>query len=66
MAVPAMKTALQLGGFLRVGLEDNVWISKGELAQSNAQLVEQAVGLVRESGREIASPDDVRKMLELS
>jgi 3-keto-5-aminohexanoate cleavage enzyme len=66
VVLSAMKAALQLGGFLRVGLEDNVWFAKGELAKSNAQLVEQAAELAKESGREIASPDDVRKMLELS
>ena len=40
------------------GFEDNIWHGKGELARSNAQLVEQAVRIVKESGREIATTGD--------
>ena len=52
------------GGHVRVGLEDNIYYSKGELA-TNAQLVERAVRLARELGREIATPDEARKILNL-
>jgi 3-keto-5-aminohexanoate cleavage enzyme len=57
--------ALSLGGFMRVGFEDNIYYSKGVLADSNAQLVERAARLAKESGYEIAGPNDVRKLLKL-
>jgi 3-keto-5-aminohexanoate cleavage enzyme len=57
--------ALALGGFIRVGLEDNAYYSKGILAESNAQLVERAARLAGEAGREIATPADVREMFRL-
>lgn len=57
--------AISLGGFIRVGFEDNVYYSKGVLAESNAQLVERAVRISKEYGCEIATPDDVRKMFKL-
>jgi 3-keto-5-aminohexanoate cleavage enzyme len=51
------------GGNTRVGLEDSVFYRKGELAKSNAQLVERAVRLTRELGRETATPDEAREIL---
>ncbi len=57
--------ALSLGGFMRVGFEDNVYFGKGELAKSNAQLVKRAVEIAKGGGYEIATPDDVRTMLKL-
>ena len=53
------------GGHIRVGFEDNVFLSRGVLAKSNAELVEKAVRLARELGREIATPEEVRRMLNL-
>ena len=50
---------------VRVGLEDNIYYSKGELAVSNTQLVKRAVRISKESGREIATPDDARRILGL-
>jgi len=61
----AMHGAIPLGGFIRVGFEDNVYYSKGVLAKSNAQLVERAVRISREAGLDIAQPDDVRKLFKL-
>ena len=52
-----------LGGNVRVGLEDNIYYRKGELAKSNAQLVERVVRLAGEIGREVATPDEARKIL---
>jgi 3-keto-5-aminohexanoate cleavage enzyme len=52
-----------IGGNVRVGLEDNVYYKKGELAKSNAQLVERVVRLAREIGREVATPEEARKIL---
>ncbi len=51
------------GGHARVGLEDNVYFRKGELAKSNAQFVERLVRLSREMGREIATPAEAREIL---
>lgn len=55
--------SILLGGHLRVGFEDNVYYRKGELAESNAQLVARAVRIARELGCEIATPDEARQML---
>lgn len=53
------------GGHVRIGFEDNVYISKGVLAKSNGELVEKAVRISRELGREIANPAEARKILGL-
>lgn len=55
--------AIAMGGNVRVGLEDNIYLSKGILAKSNAELVEKVVRMAKEIGREIASPTDARKIL---
>ncbi|MCC3273545.1 3-keto-5-aminohexanoate cleavage protein [Arthrobacter zhangbolii] len=54
-----------LGGNVRVGLEDSLWISKGELATSNAQQVRKIRAVVEDLGKQIASPDEARQMLNL-
>jgi len=56
---------IMMGGHARVGFEDNIFIEKGVLAKSNAELVEKVVRIARELGREIATPDDARKILGL-
>lgn len=53
------------GGNMRVGLEDNLYLEKGELAKSNAEQVEKAIRFVHELGLEVATPDDARQMLAL-
>lgn len=58
-------TSMLLGGGARVGLEDNLWLGKGEMAKSNAELVEKMVRIAREFGYEPASPDEARDMLNL-
>ena len=55
--------AILMGGNTRVGMEDNVYFRKGEPARSNAQFVERVVRISRELGREVATPDDARKIL---
>lgn len=55
--------AILMGGHVRVGLEDNVYVRRGVLAPSNAALVERAVGIAREFDREIADPGDARRIL---
>jgi uncharacterized protein (DUF849 family) len=54
-----------LGGHVRVGLEDSLWIGKGRLATSNAQQVEKIRAVVEDLGKTIATPDDARRMLGL-
>lgn len=56
---------IMMGGHVRVGLEDNLFIERGVLAKSNAEQVEKVVRLARELGREIATPDEARQMLSL-
>ena len=57
--------AIILGGHVRVGFEDNIYIKKGVLARSNGELVEKAVRLSHELGREIATPAEARVLLGL-
>lgn len=54
-----------LGGHVRVGLEDNIYYRKGELATSNAQLVERVVRIAGELGRPVATPTQARDILGL-
>lgn len=63
--LPLTTMSMLLGGNVRVGMEDNVYYRKGELARSNAQLVERAVRIARELEIEVASPDEAREMLGL-
>jgi 3-keto-5-aminohexanoate cleavage enzyme len=57
--------ALNMGGHVRAGFEDNVYYRPGELAQGNAQLIERLVRLAREMGRSVATPAETRAMLGL-
>jgi len=54
--------AIMVGGHIRVGLEDNIYLWSGVLAWSNAELVER-VRIAREFDRDIATPDEARHML---
>ncbi|MFI5005025.1 MAG: 3-keto-5-aminohexanoate cleavage protein [Solirubrobacterales bacterium] len=55
--------SLLYGGHVRTGLEDNVYYRRGELARSNAQLVERIVRLADQFGRPVATPDEARRLL---
>ncbi|HSW58182.1 MAG TPA: 3-keto-5-aminohexanoate cleavage protein [Dehalococcoidales bacterium] len=57
--------SMMMGGHVRVGLEDNLFVSKGVLAKGSWELVEKVVRLARELGREIATPDEARQILGL-
>jgi uncharacterized protein (DUF849 family) len=57
--------AVSMGGNIRVGLEDSIWIARGKLAESNAQQVLKARAIVEALGLEIATPDEARAMLSL-
>ncbi|WP_417824745.1 3-keto-5-aminohexanoate cleavage protein [Thalassospira lucentensis] len=63
--MPYVAASVLAGGNVRVGLEDNIYLSKGVLA-SNAQLVERAVGIVVSMGAKVIGPDAVRKRLGLT
>jgi 3-keto-5-aminohexanoate cleavage enzyme len=56
---------LIMGGHIRVGMEDNIYYSRGVLAKTNAQFVDRIVRIAHEYGREIATPDETRKILGL-
>lgn len=62
---PLAAAAIIDGGHVRVGFEDNVFLSKGVLAKSNGELVEKVVRIAKEFGREIATPAEARKILGL-
>ena len=62
---PVATLGMIYGGNARVGLEDNIYYSKGELAKSNAQLVERIVRIARDLGKEPATPEEARKILGL-
>ena len=63
IAMATMSAAM--GGHVRVGLEDNLYIAKGQLATSNAQQVTLIREIVERLGREVATPDEARAILQL-
>ncbi|MGE4429684.1 MAG: 3-keto-5-aminohexanoate cleavage protein [Sphingobium sp.] len=63
MKVAAM--AASMGGHVRVGLEDSLWLGRGQLAKSNAAQVENVRRIIEGLGLEIASPDEARSILSL-
>jgi len=63
--MPIAALAASMGGNVRVGLEDSLWIGPGKLAESNAQQVRQARQIIEGLGLEIASPDEARNILSL-
>ena len=62
---PMVAQAVILGGHVRVGLEDNLYIEQGVLAMGNGVLVERAVAILRAIGKEAASPEEARRILGL-
>jgi 3-keto-5-aminohexanoate cleavage enzyme len=63
--LPMMVHALAMGGHVRIGIEDNIFYRKGELATSNAALIARAVRLANELDRPIAKPAEARAILGL-
>ncbi len=63
---PTVAMAVVNGGHVRVGLEDNLYMSKGVLAEGNAPLVARAARIIREIGAEVASPAQARHILGLA
>ena len=64
--LPIMYTTLALGGHVRVGMEDNIYYSKGVLAKSNAEFIERTKRIAVEIDKQIATPDEARAILGLS
>ncbi len=62
---PMVEETVRLGGHVRVGIEDNLYLEKGKLAPSNAALVEKAVGIIKAAGSTIATAAEARVMLGL-
>ena len=54
-----------MGGNVRVGLEDSLWLGRGQLASSNAEQVAKARRMLEELGLQVATPNDAREMLKL-
>ncbi|MCR4672977.1 MAG: 3-keto-5-aminohexanoate cleavage protein [Lachnospiraceae bacterium] len=65
-AFPMAEAAISMGGHVRVGFEDNIYLEKGVKARSNGELVAKVVQLAKEHGREIASPAEARRILGLA
>lgn len=65
-AMEITMAALAMGGNVRVGLEDNVYYQKGQLAESNEQFVARVVRLAHEMGKTVATPDEAREILSLT
>jgi len=63
--MPLASAASQMGGNVRVGLEDSLFISRGKLAASNAEQVTKIRRIIEDLGCEVASPDEAREILEL-
>src|SRR5919112_3874212 len=63
--LPIAAMAASMGGNVRVGLEDSLWIGPGRLAESNAQQVRAARQIIEGLGLELATPDEAREILEL-
>jgi 3-keto-5-aminohexanoate cleavage enzyme len=63
--IPMAAMGLIMRGHIRIGMEDSIYLRRGELAKSNAQLVERVIRLAYEYGRPLASPNEARNILSL-
>ena len=63
MRIASMSAAM--GGNVRVGLEDSLWLGRGTLAESNAQQVRQIRKIIEALGHEVATPSEARQILQL-
>ena len=63
--MPLITQAAMMGGNVRVGLEDNLYIGAGQLARSNAEQVAKIRRIIEELGLAIATPDEAREILAL-
>jgi uncharacterized protein (DUF849 family) len=63
--LPIATLSAAMGGNIRVGLEDSLWIGPGQLAKTNADQVRKARQIIEGLGLEVATPDDAREILQL-
>jgi 3-keto-5-aminohexanoate cleavage enzyme len=63
--IPLGAAGVIMGGGMRVGFEDNIYLRRGVLARSNAELVETAVAVIERLGRQVADCEDARRMLHI-
>jgi 3-keto-5-aminohexanoate cleavage enzyme len=63
--LPLARAAIELGGHVRVGLEDNIYVSKGVLAKGSYELVEVVAGYAAELGRPLATPEQAARILRV-
>ena len=63
--MPMCTQALLMGGNVRVGLEDSLYLERGRMATSSAEQVEKIIRIARELGRTPATPDEARQILGL-
>jgi uncharacterized protein (DUF849 family) len=63
--MPLVTTAAIMGGNVRVGLEDSLWLGRGQLAESNAAQVRKIRGILENLSLEIATADEARALLHL-
>lgn len=63
--LPMVAQSVILGGHVRVGLEDNLYLSRGELAPGNAPLVERALNIIINMGFSVATPSEAREILKI-
>ena len=63
--MPIAAIAAAMGGNVRVGLEDSLWLGKGKMAESNAAQVKHVRGIIEGLGLEVATPDEAREILQL-
>jgi 3-keto-5-aminohexanoate cleavage enzyme len=61
----AMAAAITIDGHVRAGLEDNFYLPSGEMAKSNGELIDAAAKMIRMLGREVATIDETRAMLNI-
>jgi uncharacterized protein (DUF849 family) len=65
MDFPICTGAVLMGGNCRIGLEDSLYLDRGRLARSNAEMVEKMVRIIGEFSLEPATPDEAREILEI-
>jgi 3-keto-5-aminohexanoate cleavage enzyme len=66
MQFKLLTVAMVLGGDVRVGMEDNIYLEEGVLAKSNAELVAKIVRIAKELGLKISDPTEARKILGIT
>jgi 3-keto-5-aminohexanoate cleavage enzyme len=64
--LPMITMGMLLGGHVRVGFEDNIYLKKGVLAKSNAEVVKNTASLAEKLGRSVATPKEAREILGLN